>query len=221
MEHKNSEEAKAHTASSNLIGYARVSREEQNLAMQLDALQNVGCKKVYQEKVGGTQKQRPALESLLNYVRSGDTVVIWKLDRLGRSLKDLIHLVNKLSEKGVNFKSLHEHIDTTTPTGRLTFHLFGALAEFERALIRLRTREGLAAARARQKVLGRPKGLSKAAQQKALIASSLYKEGSLSVVEICSQLGISMPTLYRYLKKAGVLLRVNKASYEVLTTSSP
>lgn len=202
--------------SNNVIGYARVSKDEQNLAMQLDAFNEVGCAKIYREKISGAKANRPALEALLHYIREGDTVVVWKLDRFGRSLRDLIELVNKLSAKGVNFRSLHENIDTSTPTGKLVFHIFGALAEFERDTIRLRTCEGLAAARARKKVLGRPKGLSKTAQQKASIAASLYREGSLSVTEICAQLAISGPTLYRYLRHRRVPLKVEAPKYELI-----
>ncbi|MEL6412997.1 MAG: recombinase family protein [Bacteroidota bacterium] len=203
-----------------IIGYARVSKDDQNLALQLDALQKAGCQKVYKEKMSGAKADRIALEALLNYVREGDTVVIWKLDRLGRSLRDLIELVNKLSEKAVNFISITEHIDTSTPTGKLVFHIFGALAEFERDVIRLRTCEGLAAARARQKVLGRPKGLSKIAEQKAATAAALYREGSLSVQEVCAQLAISIPTLYRYLRHRGVPLKVEMPKYETVTTDT-
>ena len=189
------------------IGYARVSTEDQNLALQTDALKQAGCQKLFKEKISSTQAHRPALEELLNHLRAGDTLIVWKLDRLGRSLKELINLINQLASKAVNFKSLNENIDTSTPTGQLVFHIFCALAEFERALIRQRTLAGLQAARARRQVLGRPKGLSKAAQQKAQAAASLYKAGSLEVRAICNHLHISVPTLYRYLRHEGMLLK--------------
>lgn len=160
-----------------IIGYARVSTDEQNLDMQIDALQKAGCQKIYQEKISSTKASRPALEDFMDKLRKGDTLVVWKLDRLGRSLKELISLISTLAEKGVEFKSLHERIDTSTPVGKLTFHIFCALAEFEREIIRQRTVEGLKAARARKKTLGRPKGLSKSAQQKAYTASAMYQEG--------------------------------------------
>jgi len=148
------------------IGYARVSTEDQNLSLQLDALQRVGCKKIYQEKVSSRVAQRPALSMLLEHIRAGDTLIVWKLDRLGRSLKELVALINQLATKKVHFKSLNENIDTSTPTGQLTFHIFCAIAEFEREIIRQRTLAGLQAARARKQTLGRPKGLGKEAQQK-------------------------------------------------------
>ena len=187
-----------------LIGYARVSTEDQNLGLQVDALKAAGCQKIFQEKVSSAQAKRPALSQLLEQVRTSDTVVVWKLDRLGRSLHELIGLINQLDRQKVNFRSLQEHIDTTHPTGRMIFHIFCVLAEFERELIRERTLAGLAAARARKKVLGRPKGLSKIAIQKAKTAASLYRENSLSVAAICSSLAISAPTLYKYLRHEGI-----------------
>ena len=189
------------------IGYARVSTEDQNLDLQLDALQAAGCEKIYKEKVSSREGRRPALEQLLGQLRASDTVVVWKLDRLGRSLHDLIQLVGKLEAQQVNLQSLHEHLDTTVPAGRMVFHIFCVLAEFERELIRERTLAGLAAARARKQVLGRPKGLSQQALQKAKTAAALYREDSMSVAGICSSLGISMPTLYKYLRHEGVALR--------------
>src|SRR3954467_1460073 len=131
------------------IGYARVSTGEQTLDLQLDALQVAGCGKVYQETASGAKADRPVLDEVLSYLRTGDTLVVWRLDRLGRSLKHLIEVVAALAERGIGFKSLTEQIDTTTPGGKLIFHVFGALAEFERDLIQERTQAGLAAARAR------------------------------------------------------------------------
>ncbi|HAN49841.1 MAG TPA: resolvase [Amoebophilaceae bacterium] len=199
-----------------LIGYARVSTEDQNLSLQIDALKKAGCQKIYQEKISSTKAKRPALEELLSHLRAGDTLIVWKLDRLGRSLTELIGLITKFSEHQINFKSLNENIDTITPTGQLVFHIFCALAEFERELIRQRTLAGLQAARARKQVLGRPKGLSKASQQKAQAAASLYRDGALAVRAICDHLHISSPTLYRYLKHENVTLKEDQPNMEIL-----
>ncbi len=187
-----------------IIGYARISTTSQNLDLQLDALKKAGCEKIYHDQISGSVINRPALDSLLQEIRKDDVLVIWKLDRLGRSFRDLISLVNDLLERGVGLKSLNDPIDTTTAQGRLIFNIFGSLAEFERELIRERTLAGLEAARARGKKGGRPKGLSKSAQGKAHTAELLYKEGKLSVSEICSQLDLSKATFYKYLKLRGV-----------------
>jgi DNA invertase Pin-like site-specific DNA recombinase len=200
-----------------IIGYARVSTEEQNLAMQLDALNKASCEKIYQEKISTTKANRPGLEEMMSHLNAGDVLVVWKLDRLGRSLKDLIQLISGLAERKVEFKSLNESIDTSTPVGKLTFHIFCALAEFEREIIRLRVNEGIKAARARKKILGRPKGLTKSAQQKAFTASALYKDGTLTPAEICEQINISIPTLYRYIKHQKITLRMNAPAYEVIS----
>jgi len=186
------------------IGYARVSTQDQELGLQLDALEQAGCEKIYQEKVSGAGKARPQLEALLEHLRKGDVVVVWKLDRLARSLKDLVSLVNQIQEKGASFQSVNDQIDTTSAHGKFTFHIFASLAEFERDIIRERTKAGLAAARARGRVGGRPKGLSKKAQHKAILAERLYLEGELSISEICEQLSISKGTLYNYLHHQGV-----------------
>lgn len=186
------------------IGYARVSRKDQNLDRQMDALTAAGCEKIFQEKASGAKADRQELQLLLQQIRNGDTVVVTKLVRFGRSLKDLISNVNLVQEKGADFVSLTERIDTTSPSGKFMFHMMGAFAEFERDLIIERTTEGLTSARARGRVGGRPKGLSPVAQKKASIVSALYKEGRLSVSEICDQLGISKPTLYKYLRAQGV-----------------
>jgi DNA invertase Pin-like site-specific DNA recombinase len=186
------------------IGYARVSTEEQELSLQLDALEGAGCRKVYQEKITGSTKERPELQKMLEHLREGDVVVIWKLDRLARSLKDLVSLVNEIQEKGGALQSLNDQIDTTTPHGKFTFHIFAALAEFERDIIRERTKAGLAAARARGRKGGRPKGLSKKAQHTAIIAEKLYQDRKLTVKEICDQLSISKGTFYNYLRHRGV-----------------
>jgi len=178
------------------VGYARVSTEEQNLSLQLDALQQAGCGKIFQDKASGAKAQRPGLQEAQEYLREGDTLVVWRLDRLGRSLKDLIETVQRLEERGVGFQSLQEAIDTTTSGGKLVFHIFGALAEFERNLIRERTYAGLQAARARGRKGGRPKALDK---KKQALLYQLYDERKYSVQQMCEMLGISKSTLYAYL----------------------
>lgn len=186
------------------IGYARVSTKDQNLNLQLDALQQAGCEKIFKEKMSGASADRPELLKLLEHVREGDVIVIWKLDRLGRSLKHLVEIVNDLMSKQVGLLSLNDPINTTTPQGRLTFNIFASLAEFEREVIRERTKAGLAAARSRGRQGGRPKGLSEKARQKAMIAETLYKEQQLTVQQIAEQLHISKTTLYTYLRSRGV-----------------
>jgi len=186
------------------IGYARVSTREQNLNLQIDALQKAGAERLYKEVVSGARAERPVLNELLQNIRSGDILIIWKLDRLGRSLKHLIELVNELMNKGIDLQSINGPIDTTTPQGRLSFNLFASLAEFERDIIRERTQAGLSAARARGRKGGRPKGLSKKAESTACAAETLYNEGKLSVQQIAVQLGIAKSTLYSYLRYRGV-----------------
>jgi DNA invertase Pin-like site-specific DNA recombinase len=171
------------------IGYVRVSKQEQNEALQRDALKEAYCEKYFSDKMTGAKFERKGLEELLAFMRSGDTVVVWKLDRLGRSLKDLIETLNYLKDRGVDFISLTEKIDTTTPGGKLIFHLMGALAEFERDLIRERTNAGLAAARARGHVGGRPRKLS--TNGKVALALRLVEDSQHSIDDICSTLGIS------------------------------
>lgn len=178
------------------IGYARVSTLEQNVALQEDALHNVGCEKVIVDKISGSVVLRPGLEKVKELLRCGDTLVVWRLDRLGRSLKDLITWASYLEEKGIGLVSLQEAIDTTTSTGKLVFHIFGALAEFERNLIRERTMAGLAAARARGKQGGRPKSLNKEKQQ---VLRRLYQDQNLPIKTICEMMSISKPTLYKYI----------------------
>lgn len=179
------------------IGYARVSGSHQNLDMQLDALTSADCIQIFQEKMSGKRKDRPELEKMLEMLRPGDRVIVYKLDRIGRSLKHLIDLVDHFHEIGVEFVSLQENIDTSTPTGRLFFHMMAALAEFEREMIVERTQTGLAAARARGKNGGRPKVDEKQIQK----ALKLYDSKTHSVSEITKLTGISHQTLYRYLKK--------------------
>ena len=186
------------------IGYARVSTKEQSLNLQKDALEKVGCETIFSEYISGAKSDRPQLQEMIKHLRKGDLVVVWKLDRLGRSLRDLVNLISKFQDAGVEFQSLQDNIDTTTPAGKLAFHMFAALAEFERDIISSRTKAGLEAARARGRKGGRPKGLSKKAQDKARLAESLYKEKQRSIAEICEHLDISKPTLYRYLRSRGV-----------------
>jgi DNA invertase Pin-like site-specific DNA recombinase len=181
-----------------LVGYARVSTTDQTLALQQDALTAVGCTKIFADTASGAQAERKGLTEALSYVRPGDSLVVWKLDRLGRSLKDLISRIAELNDRGIGFKSLTEQIDTTTSGGKLIFHIFGALAEFERDIIKERTNAGLAAARIRGKRGGRPKALS---SEKIKLARKLYADISTSVAEICKMLGISRHTLQRYVKE--------------------
>ncbi|MDP9366676.1 MAG: recombinase family protein [Chloroflexota bacterium] len=180
------------------IGYARISTGEQTLDLQLDALDKAGCGKVFTETASGAKADRPILEDVLAYLRPGDTLIVWRLDRLGRSLPHLIETVATLRDRGIGFRSLTEQIDTTTPGGKLIFHVFGALAEFERDLIRERTRAGLAAARARGRTGGRPKKLAE--PRKLALAQALYDGGQTDVATICQTLGISRATLYRHLR---------------------
>ncbi len=186
------------------FGYARVSTHEQILDLQIDALKAAGCERIYQEKASGSKAERPELMRMLDQLRAGDTVIIWKLDRLGRSLAHLIKLVSDLEEQGVGLLSLNDPIDTTTPQGRLVFRIFASLAEFERDVIRERTMAGVASARRRGRSLGRPKGLTKNAEQKARLAESLYKDENFSVEQIARELHISKTTLYKYLRHRGV-----------------
>ncbi len=180
-----------------LIGYARVSTLEQNLDLQQDALKQTGCEKIIVDKLSGALADRPGLTKIKELLRKGDTLVVWRLDRLGRSLKDLIEWMNYLDKEGVALKSLQESIDTSTATGKLVFHLFGALSEFERNLIRERTQAGLVAARARGRKGGRPPRLDK---DKRELVIALYEEKKLPVKKICEMMNITKPTLYSYVK---------------------
>jgi len=177
------------------IGYARVSSDDQNLDLQRDALRLAGCERVYEEKESGGKVDRPELLRLFEALRPGDTLVVWRLDRLGRSLKHLIETVEQLETVGVGFQSVTEAIDTTTSGGKLVFHIFAVLAEFERTLIRERTRAGLKAARARGRQGGRPRLLS---EDKRRMAQALRDDPSQSVAAICKTLGIARTTFYRY-----------------------
>ncbi|MGH7122248.1 MAG: recombinase family protein [Acetobacteraceae bacterium] len=186
------------------VGYARVSTKDQKLALQVDALKKAGCSKVYTEVMSGARADRPILADLLKNLRAGDVVVIWKLDRLGRSLRHLVDLVNELMTRKVGLKSLNDPIDTTTSHGRLTFNLFASLAEFERDVIRERTQAGLTAARARGRLGGRPPGITSQAESTAYAAEALYREGKLSAQGIAGKLQIAKSTLYAYLRHRGV-----------------
>jgi DNA invertase Pin-like site-specific DNA recombinase len=179
-----------------LVGYARVSTEDQHLDLQRDALTAAGCARIFTDVASGAKEDRIGLAEALAFLRPGDTLVVWKLDRLGRSLPHLIGTVTALQGRQVGFRSLQESIDTTTSGGKLIFHVFGALAEFERDLIRERTQAGLRAARARGRQGGRPRALD---EKRLALARSLHKDPSHTVGEICRTLGISRATFYRHL----------------------
>lgn len=181
-----------------LVGYARVSTADQHLYMQEDALKKCGCTEIFHDIASGAKTARPGLEQAIAYLRDGDTLVVWKLDRLGRSLSHLIQTVKELSEKNIGFKSVRESIDTTTSGGKLVFHMFSALAEFERDLIIERTHAGLKAARARGRMGGRPSMLDKRQVSKM---KQYYEEQQMTVSDICKIFNVSRPTLYNYIKK--------------------
>jgi DNA invertase Pin-like site-specific DNA recombinase len=183
-----------------LIGYARVSTQDQTLNLQKDALKKIGCNKIFTDTASGAKAERNGLEEALEYVREGDTLVVWRLDRLGRSLKHLIETISQLDTRKIGFKSLTENIDTTTSGGKLIFHIFGALAEFERSLIRERTQAGLLAARVRGRLGGRPKAKALNTPKKVDMAQRLYNDKNNTIDEICKTLNISRATLYRYIK---------------------
>jgi DNA invertase Pin-like site-specific DNA recombinase len=180
-----------------LIGYARVSTSDQDPALQIDALSEAGCVRIFEERASGALDARPELARLLDHLREGDTVVVWRLDRLGRSLRHLIDVVSELDARKVGFRSLGEGIDTGTAGGKLVFHLFGALAEFERELIRERTKAGLAAARARGRKGGRPRKMT---PEKLEVARRMYDSGKHSVSAIAATVGVSRATLHRALR---------------------
>ena len=192
-----------------LFGYARVSSEKQNLNPQLDALHEHGCEKIFTDTVSGAKAIRPGLDEMLKEAKSKDIIVIWKLDRLGRSLKHLVELVAELNERDIGLRSLQDNIDTTNSQKELVLNIFTSLAEFEREIIRERTNIGLTNARARGRKGGRKPGLSEEAKSKARIAESYYSEG-MPVNEIAKSLSISKATLYKYLRFRGVEI----SSYE-------
>jgi DNA invertase Pin-like site-specific DNA recombinase len=181
------------------IGYARVSTHEQNLDLQHDALKAAGCGKIIEDTASGGKAQRGGLDRVRELLRNGDVLVVWQLDRLGRSLRHLIELMTELEGQGTGFQSVTEAIDTTSPGGKLVFHIFGALAEFERNLIRERTRVGLKAASARGRKGGRRHKLD---DRKRALAVDLYRQKKHTIVEICGMLSITKPTLYAYVREA-------------------
>ncbi len=180
------------------VGYVRISTQDQSDDLQIDALKNAGCEKMFSDQISGSKVNRPGLEEALEYIRPGDSLVVWRLDRLGRNLRHLIDVVEDLESRKIGFISLQEGFDTTTNGGKLVFQIFGALAEFERNLIRERTKAGLEAARARGKLGGRKAKLS-STQAEAL--KMMYESKKYSISEICSSFDITKPTLYRYLEK--------------------
>lgn len=181
------------------IGYARVSTQEQDLSLQLDALNKEGCEKIFQEKASGAQRDRPELKAALGYMRKGDTLVVWKLDRLARSMKQLIETIEAFQERGIGLKSLQDPIDTSSPSGKLVFHIFAALAEFERGVIRERTTAGLRAARERGRVGGRPPSLSAKDLQ---VAKAMLKDSDITVTAVAQRLNVATSTLYRHIPHA-------------------
>src|SRR5205823_11925443 len=191
-----------------LIGYARVSTQDQTLNLQKDALEKLGCNKIFTDTASGAKAERIGLEEALNYVREGDTLVVWRLDRLGRSLKHLIETITELNNRKIGFKSIQESIDTTTSGGKLVFHIFGALAEFERDIIRERTQAGLTAARARGRLSGRPKSKALNTPKKITLAQSLYndKNRDCSIIPI---LPMTFSSIFaRFQAFSGMLRRV-------------
>jgi len=182
-----------------LLGYARVSTADQKPELQLDALKAAGCYRVFVDKASGVLDERPQLLKVLDQLRPGDTLVVWKLDRLGRSLRHLIDTIADLQRRGIGFRSVQESIDTTTPGGKLIFHIFGALAEFERDLIRERTVAGLVAARARGRTGGRPLSMT---THKVAVARQMYASRDYSVAAIAQTLGVSRASIYRHLPQA-------------------
>lgn len=180
------------------IGYARVSTHDQNLDLQKDALEKAGCEKIFVDEISGTVAKREGLEKAREILRKDDVLIVWRLDRLGRSIRNLIDWVTTLEEEGIGFKSLQESIDTTTSSGKLVFHIFAALAEFERNLIRERTNAGLAAARARGRLGGRKKSLNAKQRQQAV---EMYERKNQTVKQICEMMNITKPTLYAYIRE--------------------
>ncbi len=192
-----------------VFGYARVSTNEQNLDLQIDAFlkEGIDIKNIYTDKVSSAREDRKSLSKLLKYVREGDTIVVWKLDRLARSLIHFTNFINELNKKEVKFRSITEpFLDTTDKSSHSQFivNIFAALAQLERDIIIERTKAGMASARARGKVFGAPKGISKKNQQKSILCAEYFKEGKLTVNEICERVGVSRATYYKYLRHQGL-----------------
>jgi DNA invertase Pin-like site-specific DNA recombinase len=185
-----------------LIGYARVSTDDQTPQLQLDALQAAGCVQVFHETISGSVKDRPQLQAALDYLRPTDTLVVWKLDRLARSLSHLIGSIQTLEQRQCGFRSLTEAVDTATAGGRLIFHIFGALAEFERALIRERTIAGLKGARERGRIGGRPSVMT---PERLTAAKALLEDGQLTIKQVAKQLGVSEATIYKHIPQPRLL----------------
>jgi len=182
------------------FGYARVSTKDQNLNLQIEALEKAGCEKIFNEKISGSTKNRPELDKMIAHLRKDDVLFVWRLDRLGRSLKNIIDLVLSLSEKGVVIKGISDGVDTSTSSGRLFLNIMASLAEYERELIKERTNAGLQSARARGRTGGRPKGYTKETISKLLIMRSVYKDKSKTPEEVYKPLGLTRATFYRYAK---------------------
>lgn len=183
-----------------ILGYARVSTKDQNLDLQIEALEKAGCEKIYQEKISGATKNRPELDKMIEQFREGDELYVWRLDRLGRSLKNIIDLVLSLSDKGIIIKGLVDGVDTSTINGRLFLNLMASLAEYERELIRERTNTGLQSARARGRTGGRPKGYTPETISKLLILRSIYKDPTKRPEDVFKPFGLTRATFYRYAK---------------------
>ncbi|MBN1546289.1 MAG: recombinase family protein [Syntrophaceae bacterium] len=181
-----------------LVGYVRVSTQDQNLDLQLEALQKAGCEKIYEDKASGSKAERPGLKLALEVLREGDTLVVWKLDRLGRTVKQLVAFVSEFEEQGIHFKSLTDAIDTSTPSGRFFFHIMASLSQMERELMLERTRAGLAAARVRGRMGGRKRKMT---ELKIISAKKLLASGT-APKDVASHLGVSIPTLYRWIPGA-------------------
>lgn len=184
-----------------IIGYARVSTQHQHEELQIDALEKAGCEQVFKEKITGKTRERPQLQQCLSTLRTGDTLVVWKLDRLARSLKDLVEIIDDLHQRNISFRSLTEGIDTTNAGGKLVFHIFGALAEFEHSLIKERTKAGLAAARARGRSGGRPPAMSTADVKKA---AAMLADPMITKAEVAKHFDVSRTTLNASLKREGL-----------------
>lgn len=197
------------------VGYARVSTEDQNIQSQISLLKEKGCEKIFQEKVSGISKNRPELLKMLEFVREGDEIYVYKLDRLGRSLKHLVQLVEIFKDKGVGFVSVSDgFVLNDSAAGQLMLNIFGAFAQFERDLISERTRIGLANARVRGRKGGRPKGLSQSAKDKSILCKLMYERGDKPIKEITKELNISVSTFYKYLRHQKVKLGASLKSYK-------